>query len=229
MSPNRWIRGSLVGAAVVTLLGGAGLVSYELLSGADHTDGPLAAGDQAADIADVYSFRNGDNLVLVLTVSNVQAAPEIELGRSIFDPEVLYQIKIDTDGDATEDLVIQSFVTGNPTNQVMHFRGPVAPALTGTSARIVNGPTASVRVSTGAEPIVAERQGMQIFAGVRDDPFFFDLTQLLAILGGQAGSFNDPGTDTFAGLNVYAIVVELPLDAIGDPSQISVWGTTHRL
>ena len=220
--------GRFAGLASLTIAAAA-LAGFGLVTAADHTDGPLAAGDQAADIADVYSFVSGDNLVLALTISNVQAAPEIQLGQSIFDPEVLYQFKIDGDGDAVEDLVIQAFVTGNPSNQVMHVRGPVAPAVTGDEARIVQGPVASVRVSTDATPITNERQGMRVFAGVRDDPFFFDLAQLLQILGGQASGFEDPGTDTFAGLNVYALVVELPLALLGDPSSLTVWGTTHRL
>jgi hypothetical protein len=164
-----------------------------------------------------------------MTISNVQAAPEIALGQSILDPEVLYQFKIDDDGDAVEDLVIQAVVTGNSSSQVLHVVGPVAPAVTGVSGRIVNGaPVTSVRVSTDATPRVATKNGVSIFAGVRDDPFFFDLGQFGAILAGQASSFNDPGMDTFAGLNVYAIVVELPLAMLGDPADLSVWGTTSR-
>ncbi len=230
MSAKKRIRNGLTALGVALLLGAAALGSYTRVTAADHTDSPLAANDQAADIADVYSFQNGANLVLAMTISNIQAAPEIQLGQSIFDPAVLYQLKIDTDGDAVEDLVIQGFVTGNPRNQVMHFRGPIEPEVTGTSARIVNGPeTASVRVSTGESPIVQSRGGMTVFAGVRDDPFFFDLGQFSAVLAGQAASFNEPGTDAFAGLNVYSIVVELPIDMVGDPSTLSVWGTTNRL
>lgn len=230
MSFTRIIRRS-TGIFVATIaLTGAGLASFWHVTAADHTDGPLATGDQAADIADVYAFSNGDNLVLAMTISNVQAAPAIELGRSIFDPEVLYQFKIDSNDDAVEDLVIQVFATGNPRNQVMKFTGPVQPDVVGTTARIVNGPATSVRVSTGANPIIAEKDGMKVFAGVRDDPFFFDLAQFLAILNGNADGFLEDGNDTFAGLNVYAIVVELPLSALGGSSEsLKAWGTTHRL
>lgn len=209
---------------------GVGLtVGQRLLSGADHTDGPLATGDQAADIADVYSFRSGQSLVLAMTISNVQAAPQIQLGRSILDPEVLYQFKIDDDGDAVEDLVIQAVVTGSPDDQTLHVVGPVAPAATGASGRLVtDAPVTSVDVSTGTDASVATGNGLTVFAGVRDDPFFFDLTRFQAILAGEATAFGDPGTDTFAGLNVYAIVVEVPLSMLGDPADLSVWGTTSR-
>lgn len=213
--------------AIAVVAGAA--TAWRLADAADHTDGPLATGDQAADIADVYSFRSGDNLVLAMTISNVQTSPQIQLGQSILDPEVLYQFKIDDDGDAVEDLVIQAVVTGSPADQTLHVVGPVAPEITGTSGRLVaDGPVLNVPVSTGTTPIVESAGGISIFAGVRDDPFFFDLGRFSAILAGQESSFADPGTDAFAGLNVYAIVVEVPLAALGDPADLSVWGTTSR-
>lgn len=228
------MRGAIVARAVKTLAilaftGAALMAGRSLLIGADHTDGPLATGDQAADIADVYSFRNGDALVLAMTISNVQAAPEIQLGQSILDPEVLYQFRIDDDGDAVEDLVIQAIVTGPPDDQTLHIVGPVAPTRTGATGRLITDAlVTSVDVSTGADANVGTGNGLTVFAGVRDDPFFFDLVQFQAILAGEATSFADPGTDTFAGLNVYAIVVEVPLSMLGDPANLSVWGTTSR-
>lgn len=220
-------------ALAALTVGLAGAAAYGVLGAADHTDAPLIAGDQAADIADVYSFRsptNPDNIVLAMTISNVQAAPQIRLGRSIFDPEVLYQFKIDKDGDAVEDLLIQAFVTGNPQNQVMHFRGPAAPEVTGSEARVLSGPeSGNVRVSSGPGVVTRTRGEMSFFAGVRDDPFFFDLGQFVRILAGEATGFNDPGNDSFAGLNVYAIVVELPIESLGtDTQNLTVWGTTSR-
>lgn len=225
-------RGWLAVLAVVALGGVVSLGAFgvhQWVQAADHVDSPMTAADQAADIADVYSFPDGDNLVLAMTISNVQAAPKIELGRSIFDPNVLYQFEIDEDGDAVEDQVIQAVAVGNPRNQVMKFRGPAEPQVTGTEARLLRGPSTNVRVSTGTDPIVAERQGLKVFAGVRDDPFFFDFGQFNKILAGDASGFEDPGTDSFAGLNVYAIVVEVPLDRFNAPaSELAVWATTSR-
>jgi hypothetical protein len=210
----------------------AAVGTYRWVTAADHEDSPLLGEDQAADIADVYSFRSPhhpDHLVLVMTLSDAIPPGQIRLGRSIFDPHVLYQFKIDNTGDAVEDLVLQAFVTGDPKHQVLHLRGPVAPKVAGTEAEILGGPAMTVRVSTGPKPIVAQRHGVTLFAGVRDDPFFFDLGQFRAILAGQATSFNDPGTDSFAGLNTYAIVVELPLAMLGGGAAgMSVWGTTSR-
>src|SRR6266566_3816089 len=189
----------------------------------------LLAGAPAADIADVYTFRsptNPANTVLAMTVSGF--IPPSEASTTFFDPNVLYQWKIDNNGDAVEDLVIQAFVTGTGGHQVMHFRGPAAPSDIGSTTGVIEGPeTATVAVSNTATPIAATRNGMTVFAGVRDDPFFFDLVQFKKIIAGQATSFRNPGVDTFAGTNVLAIVVELPSSMLGG-TKLGVWGSTSR-
>src|SRR5881296_3439114 len=150
----------LCAAVLLVLLAAAGLTRW--IEASDHKDSALLAADHAADIADVYTFKstvNPDNVVLVMTVSGF--IPPSEASTTFFDPNVLYQWKIDNDGDAVEDLVIHAFVTGTGGHQVMHFRGPAAPAATGTTDRVVLGPeTATVGVSNGAAPIVASRGGM---------------------------------------------------------------------
>ena len=69
---------------------------------------------------------------------------------------------------------------------------------------------------------------MKFFAGPRDDPFFFDLGQFKAILGGTASGFNNPGTDTFAGTNVLSLVVEVPKAMLGTSSTLNVWAETKK-
>ena len=200
------------------------------IEASDHKDSALLAADHAADIADVYTFKspvNPDNVVLVMTVSGF--IPPSEASTTFFDPNVLYQWKIDNNEDAVEDLVIQAFVTGTGGHQVMHFRGPAAPAATGTTDRVVRGPeTATVPVTNSEVPIIVSRGGMTVFAGVRDDPFFFDLTQFKRIIAGQANSFRNPGVDSFAGFNVLAIVAEFPSSLLGG-QKLGVWGTTSRV
>jgi hypothetical protein len=219
-----------VGAGV--LCAGLAMAGYSAVRAADHDDSPSVGADQAADIADVYAFRSADNpsnVVLAMTLSDVLPPGQIELGRSIFDPRVLYQFKLDNNGDGVEDRVIQAYVVGTPAHQILHVRGPIAPAITGATSRMVpSAVTISTRVSTGTTPIVTERNGMRLFAGVRDDPFFFDLGRFSAILAGQATSFANPGTDAFAGLNTYAIVIELPATMIGNLATTAIWATTSR-
>jgi hypothetical protein len=225
-SRGRWALLAVTALAVAAAIG-AGV--YRAMA-SDHRDSALLTANPAEDIADVYSFENPtnpDRVVLAMTVSGF--IPPSENATTFFDPQVLYEIKLDTNGDAVEDQVIQAFVTGSGPNQVMHFRGPVAPIAPGTSDRVVHGSeTATVRVSHSADPIITQRNGITVFAGVRDDPFFFDLVQFKHVVAGEASSFNNPGADTFAGFNVLAIVIELPKSLLGT-SQLGVWGTTSKL
>ncbi len=213
------------------------------LTASDHKDSALLAADHAADIADVYTFKspvNPDNLVLVMTVSGF--IPPSEASTTFFDPNVLYQWKIDNNGDAVEDLSIQAFVTGPGGQQDMHFR--VVDRIRDREERedkadgegedegrapLRRPRIPTVRVTTGPTPIVATRHEIKAFAGVRDDPFFFDLVQFKKIVAvpPQATSFRNPGVDTFAGTNVLAIVVELPSALLGG-TKLGVWGTTSR-
>jgi hypothetical protein len=222
LQPKHAVLGlALAGAAAI------GVARWVVAS--DHRDSALLTADRAADIADVYAFKspaNANNVVLAMTVAGF--IPPSEAGTTFFDPNVLYQWKIDNNGDAVEDLVIQAFVTGDGANQVVHFRGPVAPLVSGAEGRVIRGPeVATVRVSHGATPIIASRGAMRVFAGVRDDPFFFDLVQFKEVVSGHASSFRNPGIDTFAGFGVLALVVELPGSALGG-TRLGVWGTTSR-
>ena len=162
----------------------------------------------------------------IAVVSSLSTEPDTDL---FFDPAVLYQIKIDTNNDAVEDLVIQAQVTGTPGNQVMHFRGPARPQSTGVvNQRLLGNETVAVRVSNEAFPVIARSRGMTVFAGVRDDPFFFDLGQFRKVVSGQAPSFNNPGFDSFKGFNALALVVELPIAQLGSNPNLNIWGTTSR-
>src|SRR5213592_5049122 len=147
----------LCAAVLLVLVAAAGLTRW--IEASDHKDSALLAADHAADIADLYTFRspaNPDNVVLAMTVSGF--IPPSEASTTFFDPNVLYQWKIDNNGDAVEDLVIQAFVTGNGGHQVMHFRGPAAPSDIGATDRVIDGAEmATVAVSNSPTPIVASR------------------------------------------------------------------------
>lgn len=213
---------------VVVALAGLGIARW--VTAADHRDSALLTSDRAADIADVYSFRspaNSNNLVLVMTVSGL--IPPAEAGTTFLNSGVLYQWKIDNNADAVEDLVIQAYVTGSGANQRVHFRGPAAPAVTGATNRILDVPDAvTVQLSTTATPIIESGGGLTVFAGVRDDPFFFDLVRFREIIAEMAMAFRNPGVDTFAGTNVLALVVEVPIAMLGSGTNKGIWGTTSR-
>jgi hypothetical protein len=192
---------------------------------ADHIDAPAVTGG-TSDITDFYAFQ-GQNTNNIAFVANVQGllAPG-ETGAASFDENVMIEINIDTDGNAIEDLVIQAAARDGK----MYFFGPAAPSAPGTSSTFLTGVTPnSVDITAyGESAVVATSGGMSFFAGPRDDPFFFDFNQYSAIIGGTADSFNNPGTDTFAGTNVLSVVVEVPKAMIGGTGNINTWVETKR-
>ena len=199
------------------------------LQAADHRDSAFLTANPGQDIADIYSFlspANPNNLVLAMTVAGLQAPSDA--GTVMFPAGVVYQFKIDSNGDAVEDYVIQAYAVGAGRSQVMKFVGPARPARTGAVNTLLNdAPPLLVPVSYGTEPRVKSRSGISVFAGLRDDPFFFDLVQFQAVLGGTASGFRSPGVDTFAGTNVLALVIEFPIALLGGATQVGVWGAVN--
>lgn len=211
-----------LGLALVAIVACA--VSY--LIAADHIDAPAVTGT-GSDITDVYAFQspaNADNIVFVVNVQGL-LAPAATAAAS-FDDEVMIEINIDNSAtkDNIEDLVIQAAFD----NGTVKVYGPETPIQKGVTSMLLKSTPVEANISAyGANPSMGERNGIKVFAGPRDDPFFFDLNQFKAIIGGTATSFNNPGTDAFAGTNVLALVVEVPKSMLGTGS-INIWATSNR-
>ena len=207
------------------LLGiGALVIGAVALIAADHIDAPAVTG-QTTDITDFYAFEGEDNNNLVFA-ANVQGllSPTASADAQ-FDENVLIEINIDNDGDAVEDLVIQ----GIPRDGKMFFFGPVAPRSVGLNSNIETEAryNASVDITAyGQKAVITKADGLSYFAGLRDDPFFFDFGQFTDIIAGNASGFNNPGTDTFAGTNVLSMIVEVPKTLLGGNGTLNTWVET---
>jgi len=198
------------------------------LIAADHADAPAVTG-KTSDITDVYAFQspsNSNNMVLVVNIQGILAPSAT--GAAKFDPETMVEINIDnsTTKDNIEDLVIQTTFE----NGKVQVYGPAIPIQTGAKSTLINQTTkveGAITAYSATSPSIIELNGMKVFAGPRDDPFFFDLAQFKKILGGTATGFNNPGSDTFAGTNVMSIVIELPKSVLGTGS-VNIWATSNR-
>lgn len=232
--------------ASLVLAAGAGTVAIvKYAAASDHQDTPEVELSPRLDINDVYVFPGSspDRLVLAVTTSS-PLTPAASMQAS-FDPDILYQIKVDNTGDAIEDLVIQFTFEGTGSGQQVVMRGPLAPEQTGARTTLVDAaPTLSGAVNT----VLGSATGVQLFAGLREDPFFIDLEQFFRIIPDrrpatgslskigpkpEAFAFRDPGIDFLKGINALAIVVELPENRLlpanpGSDPQIGVWATTSR-
>lgn len=78
---------------------------------ANHREAPIVALDHKADITDVYAFRSygGNSVPRVTLIMSVDPLLEPANGPNWFpfDPDILYEIKIDNNNDAVEDIVFQ--------------------------------------------------------------------------------------------------------------------------
>ncbi len=216
---------------ILTALACGTLLIGGLVFAADHIDAPGVTGPSSSslgnDITDVYAFQSpADNTKMVLVCNVKGLMSPATSATATFANNVMYEMNIDNTGDNVEDLVIQFLVQ----NGKVRAYGPVAPATTGTLSTVrTNGAKTEVDVTpyTAANPIVATgANGMKIFAGPRDDPFFFDLTRFREIIGGTQTSFRSPGVDAFAGTNVMSLVVELPKSLLGSGATINYWCET---
>ena len=87
----------------------AGLLPFGVAQGANHREAPITALDEKADITDVYAFVSYDDPSKVTMILNVDPLLEPSNGPTYFpfDPEIVYELKVDNDHDAVEDLRFQ--------------------------------------------------------------------------------------------------------------------------
>lgn len=247
------MKTKLIGSLAIlgTLILAAGLYAGPGARASDHQDSPVTVHRPGADITDPYIFPAPDNPNNVVISMNVH--PLIPPGQAMstfFDPGVVYQMNFDGVDEnvstpashITQSFVIQ-FAAGAPgPDQPIVVYGPGHPALTGTQTQLLaNGGAGTINKTFTVG-------GMKVFAGAREEPFFFDLAQFLKILpdrnmGSTAPSclpklgndtcpqgFNNAGRDFFTGFNVLALIVEMPradlIAGCGGP-KIAYWVTTH--
>lgn len=239
-SPARKRLVAGLAGAIIATLGGIGVAIAS-----DHQDSPNVELNPLQDLTDVYAFPSPTAGRIVL-VMNTRAflTPASAPGAS-FDRNQLYQFKIDNNGDAREDKVIQVTFDGTGTSQTVNVRGPVAPPVQGAMANTVA--TTAPAVTGALSTNLGSSTGLQAFAGPRDDSFFIDLEQFFRIVPDRkpstgalsqlpntpsAGAFRAAGQaqNYVAGFNVLSIVVELPIADLtaGGTPKLGIWGTISR-
>ncbi len=236
----------ILAAGLFVLAGAAGAAGIAI--GSDHQDTPEVELNPKMDMTDVYAFP-GSSAGRIALVMNSRAflTPGATAADASFDPDLLYQFKIDNDGDAVEDRVIQVTFSGSGGDQQVAVRGPVDPPVQGAMMNQVA--DVSPDVSGAINTPLGTSTDLQVFTGPRDDPFFIDLEAAFCILpdrkpvGGALSApcalpsnptapfyFRTPGVNYVQGFNVLSIVVELPSALLenGAPGKLGIWGTISR-
>ena len=109
-----------------------------MLASSDHQDTPLVELNPRMDLTDVYAFPGSAPGRIVLVMNTSGFLSPAQTPAAAFDPNILYQFKIDNDGDAQEDKVIQVTFDGKDVNQKVHIRGPFAPGSQGAMMNTVD-------------------------------------------------------------------------------------------
>lgn len=218
-----FINALFVGVVGLAAAGASALLVREPVVAADHLDPPSRTDirfdptvDLAGDIADIYSWTTPTYLNMVFTFAGPNAANL----PGTYDPAVLYRFHLSTSGrpDDDEYLITARF----------------GPGTGGTGIRIdglpgVNGPI------IGPVERILDQDGVRVFAGVVDDPFFFDTLGFRAT--NSSGNLAILNTrDFFTLQNDTMIGVQIPIDRVsrdtngnGRPdSRIDVWVDTLR-
>lgn len=190
-----------------------------------HYSGPdfgFPQGDARLDFTDLYAFpKPGDSGKSILIVNVHPSAGENPPGPTTtepFAPDALYELKIDTNGDAIADIAYRvrfSAFERGAQSAILHRVDGLQAAGTGDGGRvIVNG----APVSLGREATVTEAGDIRFFAGWRSDPFFCDVE-------GAKNKFQFTGDDFFADKDVCSIVLEVPNSALG-AGEVRLWART---
>ena len=230
-------RYGLFAVAGLTLAVGA---SPLLVSGADHLDAPAAKADHRVDITDIYAFRStSSTTTLVLNVDGLMSPADSKT--ATFRSNALYELKLDRNQDGTADMAYRvrfgdpiRKTDGTRTQNYVVRRAVGADAIANiwSGAVVASGRTTPYKHSARISSVSG---GGSAFAGVRDDPFFFDLPGFVEfkeqLLGGSTdldellGGFS--AADTFAGTNVLSIALRLPNEKLGGTgNSIGVWAAT---
>ena len=222
-----------------------------------HREAPLISGDPRADNTDVYAFVSPDQPGTVTIIANYIPLEEPAGGPNFhsFDENVLYEIHVDNDGNAKDDVTYQFrfrtkvrnrntflYNTGQITSlddpdwnmpqtyAVTEVRGKSHDTLGRRLATppVNIGPRSTPSYDTlHAAAVHTLSNGVRVFAGQVDDPFFVDLGSVFDLAGLRP--FNTlhvlplpaaAGVDGVGGFNTHAIAIQVPITQLTKDGQL---------
>lgn len=208
---------------VLAILGGLSVRA------SDHDDGEYDGKGRNLNLTDLYVFREDNfeggggaasNLVMIMN-SNPRSIPKQQY---FFSTQAVYDFHVsragtnnDTTGTTNDDVILR-----------FQFGAPSATNIQSiTMTTIVNGvstvatgsaTTTALGVAPVTNTLTVGSSTFTVFAGLRADPFYFDVQQFFKWRANVAASANpalstlwNNGTNFAYGYNVNSIVVKLPI------------------
>lgn len=220
---KRGLLGVAIAASAVTM---AVAAAPNLSFGADHADAPGTLQSPSnrpdADINDVYAFSGGSGQTVLAMTTHPAVGT---LSPAAYATDIQYVINVDSTHTNRANLAY-ALRFGNPesdgTQSVRVYK------YEGRNAQNIND---GQKIGTGVTGRPFDVEGVKVFAGLRSDPFFFDLDAfkhaVLGVNNGRTG-FCDAGTvDFFKNFNTNAIVLQASTRSLAKSStELRVWGQT---
>lgn len=216
-------------------VGISSIISPPSLQASDHDDGDIDVRSRALSLTDLYLFRERDqnpgvgtdDLILVMNTNPRSLARQ----QYFFSNNARYEIKISRAGNvdasptAVPDLTLR-FTFAAPVSNNRQRVTLTAVDRNGRETVITrggNGNLVTTPITEASNPTLnrvrVNGQLVTFFAGLREDPFFFDVEQYFRVRAALAGLgpvpnplFRTPDTaiDFTKGYNVNSIVVRVP-------------------
>jgi hypothetical protein len=217
------------------------LLTVTPIQAADHLEAPFVAQDVDADIADVYAFldpNDNSQVILAIDVSGFVVPAEV-LNQCCFSSTVVYRLEIENTGDAIPDRSIDITFTeqnnrrATQTATIKLPDGRTFNAL--TTIQRQPGNVNDVSLPNNLRVTTDPATGVKFFAGLTDDPFFFDIIGFnryvikLTDRNPTAKTDLTRGRDSFAGFNIHMMVLSVPATMLrGNSNIIGINGVTLR-
>ncbi len=230
---------------VVMSLSLVGLLFSARVNASDHDDGENDMKARALNITDVYLFRedwqtgdagDADNLIVVMN-TNPRSLPRQQY---FFSTEARYEVHLSRVGDGAADQgnsptgaddVVLRFTFGDPDATTKRQAVTIAAIIDGVTTTITEttggGSIYTTPLAEAATPVSNEveinGENIDVFAGLREDPFFFDVNEFFAVRGFDADHppahliaplnrpNDDPPEDFTRNYNVNSIVASVPI------------------
>ncbi|MGD1871698.1 MAG: DUF4331 domain-containing protein [Mastigocoleus sp.] len=240
--PSQKYRGVLRLGAIalgVTLVLG-GFAGYTNAS--DHDDGEVDTKGRNLNLTDLYVFRDGDqnpqaskdDLVLIMNTNPRSVARQ----QYYFSNRARYEFNISrlTDNEATPtgkpDVKLRFEFSAPNKNQEQEVK---ITAISNNGKHITRAITTPLNSEAKVQQVSLGNSPVQFFAGLREDPFFFDVEQFFRVRAGALGKgpvvgFREPSKaiDFAKGYNVNAIAIKIPIKFLQGKSSATsfdIWQT----
>lgn len=238
MRLRSWIVG---GAACASIVAGLAMWSSQVQA-SDHDDGENDNKARSLNITDVYAFRedwqtgvaaDNANLIVVFNTNPRSIARQ----QYYFSTNARYELHFTRVADANlnvaptglEDIVLR-YEFGAPAAGVQPItatwiEGGTETVGTGTAVTTTLANSSTDTLTNNAITFGANQ--LTVFAGLREDPFFFDVESFFRMRGTGAVVIKGTGdaVDFTSGYNVNAIVTRIPIAALGTETKFDVWAT----